>query len=139
MNIQITVYYPPKDKAPKINVVTRAQAAKQAQDTPSKDTSDTSVPFPDTPHTPPPNDRKRFRVFARLGTKASLLYNVSQHPDMSFANFQHCQQQDPVVKRLYDFLKFGLLRKQDKEACILVLHKSQYIILENLVYHIYVT
>ncbi len=88
-DIQITICYPPNCKAPKVNAITRAQAAKQVQKPPSQDTTSTSDPSPDTPPKAQCNDRKRSRVHAQYCTTAPTLYHVSQHPDLSLANFQH--------------------------------------------------
>ncbi len=119
-DIQITVYYPPKSAKPQIAAITRAQAAKHAQNqTPSPH------PTPNDPvSTTPKHNRKRSKVLAQGKSNPPVLDDICQEADLSVGNFRELQQQDKQVKAMYDFLKFDLLPNDEKEARLLLLHEK---------------
>ncbi len=130
-DIQITIYYPPKSARPQIAATTRAQAAKQVQkQTPSPD------PTPCDPvSTTPKHNRKRSKIVqGKLHPPA--LDNICQEAYLSVGNFRELQQQDKQGKAMYDFLKFDLLPKDEKEARLLLLHESDYVVINGVVYHV---
>ena len=52
-----------------------------------------------------------------------------------YMNIRDCQQKDPELKLIMDYLEKGDLRRDDKKARELVLGRSLYQVIERILYH----